>query len=130
MLRDIKKLLEDNALILAILASIIIAVLSLTAVPKLNLGLDIKSGDKYLHFIAYFGLSVIWYFALKDRIPKRVFKINVTLGLIIYGIILEGLQSGLTTYRTGDLYDALANTAGVIVGLIFFNTIIKWYRTI
>ncbi|MCP4883561.1 MAG: hypothetical protein GY908_07200 [Flavobacteriales bacterium] len=130
MLRDIKKLLEDNALILAILASIIIAVLSLTSVPKLNLGLDIKSGDKYLHFIAYFGLSVIWYFALKDRIPKRVFKINVTLGLIIYGIILEGLQSGLTTYRTGDLYDALANTAGVIVGLIFFNTIIKWYRTI
>ncbi len=130
MLRDIKKLLEDNALILAILASIIIAVLSLTAVPKLNLGLDIKSGDKYLHFIAYFGLSVIWYFALKDRIPKRVFKIIVPLGLIIYGIILEGLQSGLTTYRTGDLYDALANTAGVIVGLIFFNTIIKWYRTI
>ncbi len=130
MLRDIKKLLEDNALILAILASIIIAVLSLTSVPKLNLGLDIKSGDKYLHFIAYFGLSVIWYFALKDRIPKRVFKIIVPLGLIIYGIILEGLQSGLTTYRTGDLYDALANTAGVIVGLIFFNTIIKWYRTI
>jgi len=130
MLRDIKKLLEDNALILAILASIIIAVLSLTAVPKLNLGLDIKSGDKYLHFIAYFSLSVIWYFALKDRIPKRVFKIIVPLGLIIYGIILEGLQSGLTTYRTGDLYDALANTAGVIVGLIFFNTIIKWYRTI
>jgi len=73
---------------------------------------------------------VIWYFALKDRIPKRVFKIIVPLGLIIYGIILEGLQSGLTTYRTGDLYDALANTAGVIVGLIFFNTIIKWYRTI
>lgn len=130
MLRDIKKLLEHNALMLAILASIVIAVLSLTAVPKLNLGLDIKSGDKYLHFIAYFGLSVLWYFALKDRISKRMFKFFVPLGLIIYGIILEGLQSGLTTYRTGDLYDALANTAGVIVGLVFFNRIIKWYRTI
>lgn len=128
MLKDIKKLFERNALILAIVATIIIAVLSLSAVPKLNLG--IKSGDKYLHFIAYLGLSILWYFALKDKINKKLFKILVPLGLIFYGIILEGLQSGLTTYRTGDVYDALANTTGVIVGLVLFNKIIKWYRTI
>ena len=130
MLQDIKKLLERNALTLAVVATVIIGVLSLSAVPKLNMGLGIKSGDKYLHFIAYFGLSVIWYFALKDRIRKRVFNFFVPLGLIIYGIILEGLQSGLTTYRTGDMYDAIANTAGVIAGLVFFQRIIKWYRTI
>ena len=130
MLQDIKKLLERNALFLAILATIILGILSLTSVPKLNLGLHIKSGDKYLHFIAYFGLSLIWYLALKDRIPKKVFKIVVPLGLIIYGIILEGLQSGLTTYRTGDIYDAIANSAGVIVALIMFNRIINWYRSI
>lgn len=128
MLKDIKKLLERNALILAIVATVIIAVLSLSAVPKLNLA--IKSGDKYLHFIAYLGLSILWYFALKDKINKKLFKILVPLGLIFYGIILEGLQSGLTTYRTGDVYDALANATGVIVGLILFNKIIKWYRTI
>ena len=130
MLKAIKKLLEDNALTLAILASVIIAVMSLTTVPKLNLGLGIRSFDKYLHFIAYFGLSIIWYLALKDRFQKKVFNFFVPLSLIIYGIILEGLQSGLTTYRTGDLYDAAANAAGVIVGLVFFNGIIKWYRTI
>lgn len=128
MLKDIKKLLERNALILAIVATVIIAVLSLSAVPKLNLA--IKSGDKYLHFLAYLGLSILWYFALKDKINKKLFKILVPLGLIFYGIILEGLQSGLTTYRTGDVYDALANATGVIVGLILFNKIIKWYRTI
>jgi len=130
MLKDIKKLLERNALIIAIVATISIAILSLSAVPKLNLGLGIKAGDKYLHFIAYFGLSLMWYFALKDRINQKIFKIFVPLGLIIYGIILEGLQSGLTTYRTGDVYDALANTAGVIVALILFRKIIKWYSTI
>jgi VanZ family protein len=130
MLQDIKKLLEHNALILAILATIIIGVLSLSAVPKLNLELGIKSGDKYLHFIAYFGLSTIWYFALRNRIQKRVFNFFVPLALIFYGIILEILQSGITTYRTGDIYDALANTAGVIVGLVLFKRIIKWYRTI
>jgi len=130
MLQDIKKLLEHNALILAILATIIIGVLSLSAVPKLNLELGIKSGDKYLHFIAYFGLSIIWYFALRNRIQKRAFNFFVPLALIFYGIILEVLQSGITTYRTGDIYDALANTAGVIVGLVLFKRIIKWYRTI
>ena len=130
MLQDIKKLLERNALILAIMATIIIGVLSLSAVPKLNLELGIKSGDKYLHFIAYFGLSIIWYFALRNRIQKRAFNFFVPLALIFYGIILEVLQSGITTYRTGDIYDALANTAGVIVGLVLFKRIIKWYRTI
>lgn len=130
MLRDIKKLLERNALIIAIVATVFLAILSLSAVPKLNLGLGIKAGDKYLHFIAYFGLSLMWYFALKDRINQKIFKIFVPLGLIFYGIILEGLQSGLTTYRTGDVYDAIANTAGVIVALILFNKIIKWYSTI
>ena len=130
MLTDIKKLLERNALIIAVAVTVAIAVLSLSAVPKLNLELGIKSGDKYLHFIAYFILSSLWYFALKDKISGKVFKIFVPLGLIFYGIILEGLQSGLTTYRTGDMYDALANTAGVIAALILFNRIVKWYRTI
>ena len=130
MLRDIKKLLERNALIIAIVATFFLAILSLSAVPKLNLGLGIKAGDKYLHFIAYFGLSLMWYFALKDRINQKIFKIFVPLTLIFYGIILEGLQSGLTTYRTGDIYDAIANTAGVIVALVLFNKIIKWYSTI
>ena len=130
MLQDIKKLLERNALILAILATVMIGVLSLSAVPKLNIGLGIKSGDKYLHFIAYFGLSTLWYFALRDRIQKKLFNFFVPLALIFYGIILEGLQSGITTYRTGDVYDALANAIGVIAGLVLFKRIIKWYRTI
>ena len=130
MLHDIKKLLERNSLILAILATIVIGVLSLTAVPKLNIEIGIKSFDKYLHFFAYFGLSLIWYFALRDRIQKNVFNFFVPLALIFYGIILEGLQSGITTYRTGDIYDALANTVGVIVSLVVFKRIIKWYRTI
>jgi len=130
MLKDIKKLLERNALIVAIAATVFLAALSLSAIPKLNLNLGIKAGDKYLHFIAYFGLSLLWYFALRDRINQKVFKFLVPLGLIFYGIILEGLQSGLTTYRTGDVYDAMANAAGVIVGMVLFNKIIKWYSTI
>lgn len=130
MLQAIKKLLERNSLLIAIIATLFLAVLSLSAVPKLNMGLGIKSGDKYLHFIAYFGLTILWYFALKDRIKEKMFKFFVPLALVLYGIILEGLQSNLTTYRTGDIYDAIANTAGVIVALLVFNRLLNWYRTI
>lgn len=127
---DIKKLLEHNALILAIAATIILAVLSLISVPKLKLGLGIESPDKYLHFIAYFGLTILWSFALKVKSSNRMYNFFVPLAIIFYGIILEGLQSGLTTYRTADIYDALANAAGVIMAMILFNRIYKWYRTI
>lgn len=130
MLQRIKNLLERNGLVLAIIATIIIAILSLSATPKIKLGLGVKSADKYLHFIAYFSLASIWYFALKDRINKLVFKFFVPLALILYGIILEGLQSGLTTYRTGDVYDAIANATGVLVALLVFGRILKWYNSI
>lgn len=130
MLLRIKNLLEHNALSIAVLATIGITALSLGTLPKLNLGIEIKSGDKYLHFAAYLVLSLLWYFALKKRLRRRFFQLAVPIALIIYGIILEGLQSGLTTYRTGDLYDALANSAGVIVGLLLFKKGIRWYDSI
>jgi len=130
MLRDIKNLLERNALWLAIVATVAVAILSLGAVPKINTGLNLKSGDKYLHFFAYFTLCFLWFFALRERLHRYIFRILVPLGLILYGIILEGLQSGLTTYRTGDIYDALANTAGVFGAMLLFNRLLKWYDSI
>lgn len=130
MLRDIKNLLERNALWLAILATLGVAILSLGAVPKLNLGLNLKSSDKYLHFIAYFSLGLLWFFALKDRLHRYVFRIMIPLSLILYGIILEGLQGGLTTYRTADIYDALANAVGVLVAMFLFNRLLRWYNSI
>lgn len=130
MLRDIKNLLERNALWLAILATLGVAVLSLGAVPKLNLGLDLKSSDKYLHFIAYFSLCLLWYFALKDRLHSYFFRIVIPLGLILYGIILEGMQGEFTTYRTADIYDALANTAGVLGAMFLFNKLLRWYGSL
>ena len=130
MLQNIRKLLERNALILAIAATLFLGVMSLVHMPKISLEFGIKSGDKYLHFTAYMVLSFLWYFALRERIQNRLFKFFVPLSLILYGIVLEGLQGELTTYRTPDLSDAMANTGGVIAGLFIFNRFFKWYRTI
>ena len=130
MLQRIKKLLEDNAIILAIIATLIIAYLSLSHIPKLNFGFKIKSSDKYLHALAYFFLSLIWYFALQNKIKKTSFKIYLVLTLFIYGTILEALQRGITNYRTGDFYDILANSVGILLATLLFNKILQWYKTI
>jgi len=66
--------LEHNALMIAIIATIIVAVLSLTSVPKFDLGFKLKSSDKYLHALAYFTLSSVWYFALQKKKKKTALK--------------------------------------------------------
>ena len=130
MLQRIKKLLEDNAITLAIIATIIVAILSLTSVPKVDLGFKLKSSDKYLHALAYFTLSSVWYFAFKDKMKKTSFKVSLIFLLIFYGIVLEVLQGGLTKYRTADFFDVIANTVGIVIAMLLFNKIMKWYHTI
>jgi len=38
------------------------------------------------------------------------------------------MQEGLTSYRTADLYDALANFIGILLALILFKKFIFWYN--
>lgn len=129
MLQNIKKLLADNALWIAIVVTISIAILSLTSVPKIDLGLNIKSTDKYLHILAYCTLSFFWHLALRKKLQNKRYYIAIITSIIVYGIILEGLQGGLTSYRTADWYDVIANTIGVFLAIILFHTATKWFST-
>ena len=128
MLKRIKKLLEDNLLTFAIIATLIVAALSLSAIPKINLGIKIRSGDKILHILAYFTLSTIWFLALHKKIKNHYVKLVLILSLVIYGIVLEVLQGGITNYRTGDFYDVIANTIGVLLAVLVINRIISWFK--
>lgn len=130
MLQNIKKLLERNALLLAIIATIVLGIASLSVMPKIDLGFKLKSSDKYLHTFAYFTLTTIWFFAFRDRIKKYNFKIVLILTLIIYGIIIEALQGSVTKYRTADLYDEIANMLGILIATLFFNKLMKWFDAI
>lgn len=94
----------------AILA--IVGVLSLIPVPDIA-DIDVKGSDKLIHFLVYFLLSA--FFTVLVRFNRSL--ILIAAGLISYGILLEYLQS-LTGYRMMEGYDILANSAGVICGLL------------
>ena len=96
---------------------LLIAILSLTPMPDVPVG-----NDKLGHFIAYMVVSS-WFSLIAKRTSSLWW---VMLGLIAYGLLIEFLQ-GLTDYRMEDLADALANSLGVVTGLIcHFTRLRQW----
>jgi len=96
---------------------ILVAVLSLMPVP------DVPAGnDKIVHIIMYAFLSG-WFSLIVNR-HKSLWW--VLFGLIAYGLIMEILQ-GFTEYRSTELADAVANSIGATIGLIFhFTRLRQW----
>jgi len=108
--------------------SFIVIVLSL--LPKSALQEDkvhlFKGADKIVHFLMYFILMNIWYYAAK-KISKtkqrRFIIIGVVYGVFL-GIILEILQKYLDMGRSFDTFDIVAN----ITGLFFVFLINKNFK--
>jgi VanZ family protein len=87
-----------------------------------NTQIKVTHIDKVYHCIAYFTLTISWLLAYYKK-PKK--KYLIVICCIIFGIIIELLQSKLTNYRTGDYLDVLANSLGVLLALMIFNLISK-----
>ena len=116
-----KNLFKDNFfLIAAFVITIVISCLSLIKTPKIDTGFS--NIDKLYHLFAYFTLSLFWLFSFYKKSSLKYF---IVLACLIYGILIEVIQHTLTTYRTGDYKDAIANTLCSIFGLIVFNQIKK-----
>ena len=124
----IKNLLQANAYLIAISLTIFIAYLSLGSFSEINMPID--NSDKFFHSIAYFFLALSWFFAVEKSHSIFKYKIVVVFFVLIFGIIIEILQSSLTTYRTADYQDILANSFGILIAMALFNRLLRFYNTI
>ena len=120
MQQRIKHLLQASTLWVAIAITICIAYLSLIKTTNFPV-IEISSIDKIYHLIAYFMLTFSWLLTLK----KSKYKYKVLISCVLYGIIIEVLQTTLTVYRTGELLDFLANMLGGLLALVVFNLFLK-----
>jgi glycopeptide antibiotics resistance protein len=118
MQQRIKHLLQASTLSIAIVITICIAYLSLIKTTNFPV-IAISNIDKIYHLIAYFALTFSWLLALRKH------KYKVLFACMLYGIILEVLQTTLTVYRAGELLDFLANTLGGLLALVVFNLFFK-----
>lgn len=91
----------------------VVSLIQLKNLPEVN----ISFGDKIFHFGAYAVLSVLWFYSFLVTFRFKFVKALVTAAIfsIAFGIIIEVLQESLTAYRALDIYDALANTLGVLL---------------
>lgn len=119
----IKTLLKDKIIFVAIGIAIVIGYLSLR---KINFApMQLSHADKIYHAIAYFTLALTWLLSFPNSRKKNTIKNVIAFSCVIYGIIIEVLQTTLTTYRTASLLDVVANAVGVFVALIIFKSIYK-----
>jgi VanZ family protein len=124
----IKNSLQANAYLIAIGLTAFIAYLSLDSFSEINMPID--NFDKVFHSLAYFFLALSWFFAVEKSHSIFKYRIVVAFLVIIFGIIIEVLQSSLTTYRTADYYDIMANSFGILIAMVLFNRLLRLYNTI
>lgn len=108
-------------LLVAIVYTASLMVLSLIRTSKLEIPTFVNA-DKVFHFLAYCGLTLVWflyYYASKVEFRFRLKPILIIcLCTLVFGIFIEVLQGTLTTYRSEDIFDALANSGGVFFAFL------------
>lgn len=121
---------------LTILLALVIWVVCLIPVPETPLN-DVSFIDKWTHFVMYAVLTLVLLYehrkALRSDVNaapaghKRSNSGSAWLLLlpISQGCLVELAQAYLTTCRSGDWFDALCNTLGVLIGAGIGKLIIK-----
>lgn len=92
-------------------------------VPETPLS-EINFIDKWTHFAMYGTLtSVIWFEYIKRHKKNKTFQwkallIDGVLCPVVMGGLVELAQANLTTCRSGDWFDFLCNSLGVMLGSV------------
>ena len=93
---------------------LVLAICAASLVPMPQLPTDLLNhADKWQHVVAYF-VAMGWFSQL---ISRKKLLLKAALAIFALGVALEFLQS-LTGYRSLDRFDVLANSAGVLLGLM------------
>jgi VanZ family protein len=101
-------------LTLAILWTIFIMVL-LTIPGKSIPSVSIFEFDKLIHAGLFFVLTVAWLRAVAGR---YVYKAVLVVGaILIFSFVSEWFQEVLPIGRTADVFDAVADSIGALIGL-------------
>ncbi len=121
----IKNLLERSCLFIAIVSTLVVAVLSLMSMEGVP-NLTYPYTDKFEHSFAYAFLSFFWLLSCQIRKIKTTFLILI-LCLVLFGVIIEVLQSNMSNHRTGDFLDVIANTIGILIGYFVLKILNRLY---
>jgi len=101
-----------------------VAALSLLPMQDLPQVPMFRGEDKVVHFIMYFGFSILFCWTLKTELnfSKLFFVLLVT---VSWGILMEYLQLDMHIGRSFSWYDELANSIGSGFGILVYTLITR-----
>ena len=119
--------LRRYPLTLLVLAAILC--LSLMPIPEVKQMENIPLMDKWTHMVMYGTLTlVMWLELRRAHASWPVAKWLLALaGPVAVGAAMELAQAYLTTYRSGEWLDLLANTIGVCIGAATALAVIRLF---
>ena len=82
---------------------------------------SIPNLDKLVHTFFHFIFTILWFLFFKKQVKKKnQLKLLVVAFCfsLLFGIGIEVLQNKLTTTRSGDFFDVLANLTGAILAFV------------
>ncbi len=124
MLQHTGKISKHRYKIWAVGYTLWLTAVSLTPLKGLNLP-SFHYADKIVHFFLYFFLTLFWILACPKLRLKKILLFSLA---VLLGIIIELLQEYYVPNRTGDVFDALANTIGAFSGLFFYQKLQNYFR--
>lgn len=103
---------------------IMLSIISIARTPSVPIAAGLQI-DKLAHFILYGVTALIFLRVLRWNLDRKLCMFFSFLLSSLFGLIIEILQS-FTSYRSFELADILANTAGAavfVIGSGFYNAI-------
>lgn len=109
---------KNRAILFATLWTLLILVACIIPgreVPDVHLPLI----DKWVHFVLFGGFSFLWLCTRVRPVPAT--GIMVFLAAVLLGYLVELIQgSGITSGRSYDVYDIVADAVGGLLGVLLF----------
>jgi VanZ family protein len=116
--------------ILPVFIAVIILLLSLSGAEsfgKMNF-MGLKHADKAVHSIMYFVLAFVLFYQNRAIINNSKKLLVLAIIPLLFGAIIEFLQSWLTTTRKGDVFDFLFNIIGIVIAIIVWRLFREIYK--
>ncbi|WP_299243992.1 VanZ family protein [uncultured Aquimarina sp.] len=89
--------------------------------------ISVKGSDKIGHLLAYLVFTIVWFlfFFYSEKLHRKFSQSLIWASILsfLFGILMEFLQAVLTSYRSPEWNDVLANTSGIIFALIILKTL-------
>ena len=106
---------------LSLFTACVIICLSLFPIPEIPQAEDVPFIDKWTHMVMYGSFClIIWFEYLRNH--KTINTVRITLFGYLFPIITSGLlelaQEYLTTCRSGEWLDLLANSTGATIAYL------------